>query len=283
MNILVTGNGKSGSWQIRGAQLGKAIGATVNPDPKTVKGFDCVVLIKKNFHPVVRMAREAKVPLIYDIVDAWQSVIGSDRGRGAALSWLDGDLEIVKPTAVVVGTIEMLKDVEDTGAYAKVIYHHSRPDIAINPVREKVRAVGYEGSEKYLGWWRPVLEQECQKRGWKFIINPTALADLDIVVAVRDEEGYPAKRWKSNVKLANAQASGTPCILNREAGYKETASLGERWADDVIELRMALDEFASHDARRVSSSLLRGAAAKYSLSTIAEEYLAWLRGFKRAA
>src|SRR5688572_6717617 len=109
MNILVTGNGKSGSYKMRAEQLGRAIGATVDPAPKTVRGFDCVIVVKKNFHPAVRMAKDAKVPLIYDIVDAWQSVIGSDRGRGAALSWLDGDLTIVKPTAVVVGTTEMLK------------------------------------------------------------------------------------------------------------------------------------------------------------------------------
>ena len=34
---------------------------------------------------------------------------------------------------------------------------------------------------------------------------PPDLSKMDVVLAFRESRGYPAKRWKSNVKLANAQ------------------------------------------------------------------------------
>lgn len=45
--MIFTGRGSSGSWQIRGVQLGVAVGATVIPKATNVKGQQ-VVVVKKN-------------------------------------------------------------------------------------------------------------------------------------------------------------------------------------------------------------------------------------------
>ena len=106
-------------------------------------------------------------------------------------------------------------------------------------------------------------------------MEPKALADLDIVVAMRDQKGYAPRHWKSNVKLANAQGSGTPIICNREMGYLETASLEERWADTKEELFAALDALAPHDVRSAAHDGLRAFAP--ALDVVAADYLAWLK------
>jgi hypothetical protein len=142
----------------------------------------------------------------------------------------------------------------------------------LNPIREKVKTVGYEGGENYLGSWRPWLEAECTRRGWRFVVNPQELADVDIVVAVREFTGYAARKWKSGVKLANAQGSKTPCVLMREAGYLETASGGERWADTKEEFVAAFDELTSVEARREAAGKLYGP----TLDAVADTYKRWL-------
>jgi hypothetical protein len=99
---------------------------------------------------------------------------------------------------------------------------------------------------------------------------------MDIVVAVRAQQGYAPKHWKSNVKLANAQGSGTPCILNREAGYKDTECGAERWADTQDEMKACLDELADYQARISTSMCLLRAAPRIEM--VAEHYKAWLVG-----
>ncbi len=76
----------------------------------------------------------------------------------------------------------------------------------LNPIREKVAKVGYEGAPLYLGQWREAIETECRRRGWQFVTNPRQLSDLDIVVSLRGGkyDGYQPRAWKSNIKLANA-------------------------------------------------------------------------------
>jgi hypothetical protein len=272
--ILVTGNGKSGSWKIRGEQLGEAIGAAVTPTPKHIAGLDRVVVVKHYMHPAIHEARRAAVPVILDVVDAWQSRLGNDRGRAASKAWLDDVMTLARPRGIVAATRAMATDCESYGLPVLALPHHARPGMEPNPIRPEVRRVGYEGSEKYLGWWRAAIADECAKRGWEFVINPPQLAEVDIVLAVRDEGGYPARHWKSNVKLANAQGSGTPVVVNREMGYLETASGVEHWADDIGELRLAFDALTSHEARLHAHRRLR--EATITLAQVAKTYRGWL-------
>ena len=66
----------------------------------------------------------------------------------------------------------------DTGLPGIVLPHHHRVGIERNPIRENITRVGYEGSPGYLGQWERVIRQECQRRGWEFVVNPDVFARL---------------------------------------------------------------------------------------------------------
>lgn len=274
MKVLVTGRGTSGSWQIRGMQLGTAIGATLCPAALDVAGFDLAVLVKRPAPGLVERLQRADVRIVWDVVDSWPQPIGNAWDHSTCMAWLDDQVRAIRPAAIVAATQVMAEDCAHFGIPVLWLPHHARPKQRMNPVHDHVRTVGYEGGEHYLGKWRPVLERECAVRGWRFVVNPAQLADVDIVVALRDTAGYAPRNWKSNVKLANAQGTGTPFIGNREAGYAETASGGETWADTEIELARALDSLANRPSRKAANALMRTRAR--TLEHTATEYAAWL-------
>jgi glycosyltransferase involved in cell wall biosynthesis len=212
--------------------------------------------------------------VVWDVVDAWPQPEGNHWSREQALDWLHGQVAAIRPLAVVAATRRMAEDLQPAAATVLALPHHARPGLRPQALRGTVTRLGYEGSRKQLGRWREVLEAECTRRGWAFVMNPTSLADVDIVAALREAEGYPPRHWKSNVKLANAQACGVPIVCNRECGYLETASGGERWADDENELATALDSLTAADARRDAAVRLSSDAP--TLEALARRYRAWL-------
>lgn len=278
MNILMTGRGTSGSWQIRGLQLGKAIGATVTPDALDCAAYDMAVLVKRPVGNLVERLHRAQVPIVWDIVDAWPQPYGNDWNQEACLKWLTDQVRAIRPAAIVAATNAMARDCSRFGLPVLWLPHHSRPGQRTNPVRQVVRTVGYEGGANYLGQWRQKVEAACARRGWNFVVGPDQLADLDIVLALRDSKGYASWAWKSNVKLANAQGSGTPFIGRREDGYLETSCGAEFWADDQMELEIAFDDLTDYEARKaISAQLLRSAR---SLEETAKVYRTWLCALK---
>jgi hypothetical protein len=269
MQILVTGRGSSGSWKVRGEQLGAAIGARVVPQCTDFDGADIVICVKRVLNPGLLKGKR----WLYDIVDAWPQPSGNDWGKAQAVAWLRGELARLKPYAVVFATAVMHEDSGWDGP-ALVLPHHAWEAQGVCVIGSEVRSVGYQGGLNYLGNWRNVMGQECRRRGWKWVENPPSIAALDIVVAIREQQGYAARNWKSNIKAANAQGCGTPLIANREAGYLETASGGEYWADTHLEMRTALDALTPQRARVIASSKMRAAAPR--LSDIAARYKNWL-------
>ncbi len=272
------GNGKSGSWMVRGLQLGVAIGASVLPGNVAGVGFKRAVFVKRVDPRMLDRCRAARIPVVWDIVDAYPQPHGNLWDRPACLRWLKGQIEHVKPYAIVAATQAMAGDVAEVGFKGPIVSlpHHARPGQAVNPIRRVVETVGYEGGVAYLGKWQPALEAECARRGWRFVLNPPSLADLDIVVALREADGYAPRHWKSNVKAANAQGSGTPIICNRESGYLETDNGGVTWADTTVELRAGLDALADATVRHHVADELR--AAPFSLASVAANYREWLEG-----
>ena len=274
MNVLFTGRGTSGSWAIRGQQLGQALGSTVLPNALDVAPYDLAVLVKRPTADLLERLRQAKVRIVWDVVDSYPQPVGNEWKKGRCLDWLEEMVKMIRPAAIVAATKVMASDCERFGIPVLALPHHARPGLRQNPLRP-LRVLGYEGGEQYLGRWIPIIRRQCAARGLEFVINPSEVAEVDVLLALRDCEGYAPRNWKSNVKLANAQGSGTPVICNREAGYLETASGGEHWADDESELAMALDALTPTDARRSAAQVLR--AASPEIDSIAATYIAWLR------
>lgn len=277
MNILVTGKGgNSGSWKVRGEQLGKAIGATVKPlaTHAEIAAHDLTVVVKRTTQSVIDSLKWRR--WVWDLVDFYPQPEASAWSRKEAAQFVRDRLRHLQPTAVIWPTARMREDCDD-GRPGLVLPHHFRPGIERNPIREQVTTVGYEGRLDYIERWTERIADECAKRGWTFVANPRSLAELDIVVAFRGGkwDGYVQRRWKSNVKLANAHGSGTPFVGQVESGYEETASGAEYWAEDMHSVRTAFDWLESQTAReQVSDRFLQAA---FPVERAAEQLKAFLR------
>lgn len=281
MKLLFTGNGHAGSWVCRGEQIGAALGATVAPRAGLAdfRAADLTVAVKRVPDERLAALRASGKPWVYDIVDPYPQPACSDWDREAAIVWTRRWLAHLKPHGVIWPNRRMQDDVGFEGPQA-VIYHHHRPGIRSNPIRERVSVVGYEGAAAYIEPWRETIEDECALRGWSFVVNPDHLAELDIVLALRGGrwDGYVQKHWKSNVKLANAHGSGTPFIGSPECGYAETASGCEYWATDPRSLRMSFDWLEGQSTREQVSDRFRQRAVK--VDQAAAQYREFLCGSK---
>lgn len=274
MKLLVTGRGASGSFKIRGEQLGAAIGADVIPNASNLKGYDLAIIVKRPRADQLERIRQRGVPLVLDIVDAWPQPEGNEWDEKQCHRWLANEIANTRPQALVAATAAMATDCGRFGLPVLHLPHHARPGLQRNPVRASVRTVGYEGGPQYIERWSRVVEPQCRRRGWGFVVNPPSLAALDIVLALRDQTGYAPRHWKSAVKLANAQGSGTPCVLGRESGYTEQLNGTAFWADNETELAAMFDALEPWPARkRFADELYAGTP---HLAQIAERYRAWL-------
>lgn len=278
MDILFASSGglKRGSWLIRGEQLAEAMGARAawNPSRDNIASADLVVAVKRLAEPALDWIRAQRKPLVLDVLDGWPQPTGNAWSREAAIDWMGRRIEAFRADLVVWPTEAMRDDFAGHGWAGFTLHHHARPGQARNPIRPTVATVGYEGAARYLEGWREAIERSCAARGWRFVIDPGALAGVDIVLAGRGGpwRGYATDRWKSNVKLANAQATGTPIVCLGEAGYRETRSGGEYWIDRPGELSAAFDELASPWFRRRSSDRLLNKAEDVAIATVAARY-----------
>jgi hypothetical protein len=280
VNLLFTGrSGKSGSFKIRGEQLGEACGAVVAPRATLSQchAAAAIVVVKKADDGLLDAVRASGRPWAFDVLDLYPQPACAGWGMGESIAWVRSKLRALSPTALIWPNRKMQEDC-DIGLPGLVLPHHHRPGIGINPVREQVRLVAYEGAPDYLGGWHDIVTAECKRRGWKFVVNPCRLADADIVIAARAGrfDSYAAKHWKSNVKLANAHGSGTPFVGNREAGYLETRSGCEYWADTPKELAMSFDWLDAQSTREQVSDRFRQVA--FPVERAAEKLLEFLRG-----
>jgi hypothetical protein len=255
MKLLVTGSGKSGSWIVRGEQMGAALGALVKPHATLADmgAADVILVVKRCTPELLAGLQICGRPWVFDVVDPYPQPACNSWSPYESIAWLQTLIQRLRPNAVVWPTERMR---EDGGGIGKVIRHHHRPGIERNPIRERIEVVGYEGSARYLdGGLLEAITDECHRRGARFVVNPAQLAELDVVVALRSARwtSYAARHWKSGVKLSNAHASGTPFIGARECGYIESATGGEEWATTASDVGAALDALAPRAVRQAIS------------------------------
>jgi len=276
MRILITGKGgSSGSWKVRGEQLGAAIGADVNPLCTNFREYDLIVVVKRTPHQVINAIQASGKPWVYDVVDGWPQGGRIGMGKTEALRWLRTQLAQLSPTAVVFGTETMRADAEFEGPGLVLPHHSWQRYMDREPtIREHVQVVGYEGGAQYLGRWHGILQRECQARGWDFHINGD-MGEADIGVALRDAGGYPARHWKPGTKLSNLQALGIPALCSPEDGAQSVASGAEFWINADQDVVDALDYLTDYHARLRISTRMRPAAIPLKLA--ADTYLQWLQ------
>lgn len=275
MNVLITGRGGSGSWQIRAVQIGDALKAQVKPyaSAQDCAWADVIVAVKRVPDDLLKVIRKSGKPWVYDIVDAYPQKECWQWSRDESIAWVHKHLAHLEPNHVIWPNRRMMEDCGN----GTVIYHHARPKQPKNPIRERFVTVGYEGAPAYIAAWQPILEAECQKRGLVWQPNPGPLDMLDAVVALRGPKhnGYPQQHWKSNVKLANAHGTGTPFIGHPEDGYLETQTGKEYFVTTREQLGMALDWLEPHYVRHAISRAFLDSAR--TLKQAASEYAELLR------
>ena len=135
MKILIAGSNVSGSWKIRGEQLGRAINADVESRPKMATGCDIVILVKRP-DPAFVANLHSKFK-VWDVVDAWPQPVGNGWSRDRAMSWLRDQVKTIRPNAIVAATRKMAEDCEEFGLPTLWLPHHGRPDSPINPIRDE--------------------------------------------------------------------------------------------------------------------------------------------------
>lgn len=269
MNILMLGTGK-GSYTVRGKQLGAALGARVRSEPHLgdLLWADVVVLIKRAGPMWAAEVQQAGKPIIWDALDYWKQPDENAWEWYQAEGNLLDHLIRIKP-AIWIGATETMADSQD-GIY---LPHHARPGLKPRPVRDRIEIVAYEGTRKYLGRWGKAITDECERRGWIFVINPLDLSVADLIVAFRDGEhdGWMCREWKSGVKLVNAMAAGRPIITQPSSAMCEINPDGTV-IDDLSHLSSAFDLWSD---RAMREGVARASVSKvrpYLLPDLAARY-----------
>lgn len=248
MKVLFTGRGTSGSWQIRGCQVARQIGAEAIPMATLddCRRADVIVVVKRLPPPLLANIRASGRPWVWDTVDSYPQPESESWEKPRAMEWLRGEVARLRPTEIIWPNAQMRGD-HGGGA---VIYHHHRVGMLVNPIRQGVRKIGFEGALSCIRGWERAIEAACKKVGAVFVVNPERLCDMDAVLALRSHAGYPQTFWKSNVKLANAHGSGTPFIGQPEAAYKEIATGAELWINGPDDIPAAVEQIARPETRR---------------------------------
>ena len=278
MNLLIVGGGKGGSWQIRGVQMGAALGArvTVAPTRDDARWADRIIVVKRALAAWGAQLRAySSAPLIWDAVDFWAQPAQNHLTRDEAVAVARAYMRPYAPDLVIGATWAMA---EALGGVC--VPHHARPGLVAQPVRETVQMVAYEGAPVYLGRWQGVLERLCAARGWAFAVNPPRLTDADILVALRDGQwdGWMCRQWKSGVKVVNAIAAGRPIISQAMAAQAEIQPPGSVIATEA-EIDEALTYWADAGRRRdVAAWSQDVGAAPWRLEAIAARYREMLEG-----
>jgi len=274
MKVLVTGNRPTaGSWAIRADQLARPAGFRVEPLTTDIRDAQVVVAVKRHNPELPSICRRAGVPLVWDIIDPWPQPIGNLWDEQTAKAWLYSELKRIRPRLVLASTKRMAADIKAFGFDAVCVYHHARPT-KLREISDKVRVVGYDGSSLQLGQWADIVRAQCAKRGWDFVTDGSRYAEFDIAIGLRGHQGYAPRHWKSNVKLANAQAAGIPFIGSPESGYLETRVPGcEKFVTDEQSLLMAFDALTPQSARARVAAWMHAVSDVVSVENIRREYV----------
>jgi glycosyltransferase involved in cell wall biosynthesis len=271
MNLLIVGSGR-GSWEVRGQQLGAALGARVlrTPSAEDLRWADAVVLVKRAGLVWAAKVHAAGRPIVWDALDCWNQPVQHRLGEADAIRWLQALRDQIRP-ALAIGATECM-----AAALGGVcLPHHAWTGLRPAPARDVVQTVAYQGNPAYLGQWIPRLQRACARRGWAFVLNPSQLTDADLLVSLRDGvwDGWMPRHWKSGVKIVNAIAAGRPVLVQDGcAAFDELDADGAVLADDGRDLEAVLDFWADPVPRQQVVERARVLAPAYDVQAVSARY-----------
>ena len=287
LRVCFLGDGVSGSWQMRAAQIaetrpGWEAMATKDLRSSDVARFDLFCIVKRFDAAKAEWLRSQGKAVVYDVVDPWKQP--EDGEACPALHEVVGYFRRMLSPMVVDGVIfpnaTMLDDLGHFVPRPTHIYHHHRVYQEPIIVCRQATRVGDEGREDYLGPWAETAAGVCERLGLEWVVNPKSLTSLDIGLAVRGGRNgtLMAKRYKSNVKLANLFAAGLPAIAHaEEASYRETDDGHVRFFADEASLEKAIVELLPYERRLAVHKAFLAHSRRFRVETIAEQYEAYFR------
>jgi hypothetical protein len=269
MNILVVGEGK-GSWEVRGEQLGTALGARVSHAlrPVDLHWAERVILVKRVRPMWARVIHQHGKAFVWDALDFWRQPDDNSLSEPDARDLLQRTLAALQPD-LMIGATQAMAD----AGHGVYLPHHAWADLTPTPAREQVKVVAYQGNPVYLGAWVRPLEVACGQRGWRFVINPPDLTAADLIVAFRDGiwDGWMCRTWKSGVKVVNAMVAGRPLITQSSAAVQELRPAGTI-IEHPSELGAAFDLWTALSARAAVVAQAQVHAQTYGVAAVATRY-----------
>ena len=282
VSVLFCGFGPlsdTGAWRVRAEQIAARRTnwtAIKVPTEAELKRHDIICFVKKPSFDVHDAAKRLGKMTVYDVVDGWNqpeennaaNTMGEAR-RHFSNRWQDW----ARYDAHIFANRRMWEDLSTLSRCPTYIYHHSNPELTMALLRETAQIVGYQGAEEFLGEWRPVIEEACTAHGLRFVVNPDDYSSIDIGFAVRSAEwgGYLPSTYKSNVKVANFMATGTPCLVGSgELSYHEVAQGGISFFSTPDQLRAGLAGLLPLAARQAAREKLLAAAPEFAIDHIVD-------------
>lgn len=277
VKVCFTGRVRKGSWKIRGLQIAacrRNWHASYELNSSEIGKYDLFCVVKKPDDSILKMLTKSGATVVYDIVDPWaqpeDGIKISDVSNAREL--FAGLFDRVKASSYIFANRTMKQHLRPLVPHGTFIYHHYWPNVSLNPIRDKVDVVGYEGNPRYLGEWADTLRAACDRRGWKFVINPTNLTDIDIGIIARgsEDDNFLSNNYKSNVKLANFYGAGTPCLVSaKEMSCHETDEGDVRFFSTSEELDAQLEQLTDYHVRKAVHERFLRIRNTYSIRTIA--------------
>lgn len=249
---------------MRGVQIAAGGGwdAVSSPSLAQIRAADVIVAVKRVKGNLADMIRGSGKPVVWDALDFWKQPEESETDSLEKAALLTAPhIEKLRPAVILCANKQMA---DDLGGVC--IYHHSRTNAVLGFGKEIV----YDGHPRFIG----KVGIPAHKIGWSFRVGvPDKNTGALISVRTGKDGGWLARRWKSNVKAANAIACGVPFIAEPDQAYLETVPQQMAlWFQTQEELNEKIKRLADprfiQEARRAADQVhhtatLRHAVAEY--------------------
>lgn len=273
--LFCGGSAKAPSWAMRGIQIASTRPnwmAKNHPLADDIAAADIFVVVKRPPLGLLAELRRTGKPIVWDALDFWsqQPDAPVPQNKKDALEMAADYIRMVRPRGLIAANKAMANDLRMMAPAVTHIYHHARLTAA--PITGAGRTVVfYDGDLKHAQQIMHAAARFLKPHGWTLETGaPDHRAAALLAGRDHDQRQWLARRWKSNVKAANAIAYGLPVLAHPEQGALET--LPEQlaiWFDGDIELKEAIDRLCTNttplppSAEEVAATTLQAAAQAY--------------------